>query len=108
VDNYFARVNSAGLVTAVGATLFSAWLSGEPVQRANDMVFRPWYLERLKRKKHKAEMQGKTFDSNLHRRQVLSRGGVKEDDPVSTVQPGVPRSTSQMPQRVALWSGKGV
>ncbi len=120
VDNYFARVNSAGLVTAVGAAFFSAWLSGAPIQRANDMVFRPWYLERLKRKKQEAEMKGKAFDANVHRRQSLSRGGdnevkdVKDAEPLNTIKPFSSRPLTktpaipQMPQRVALWSGKGV
>ena len=108
VDNYFARVNSAGLVTAVGAALFSAWLSGGPVQRANDLVFRPWYLERLKRKKHEAEMKGKVFDANLHRRQPLSRGGItdeKSPEAVNNIRPFPVRSVNPTPKPVSLWTG---
>ena len=108
VDNYFARVNSAGLITTVSSILFSAWLSGGPVQRANDLVFRPWYLERRKRKRHEAELKGKRFEPNLHRRQILSRGGMKDNDPFTTVPPSVPHSINPMPQRAALWPGKGV
>jgi hypothetical protein len=111
VDNYFARVNSAGLVTAVGAALFSAWLSGGPIQRANDLVFRPWYLERLRRKKHEAELKGKTFDANVHRRQTLSRGGITDEKPleaVNTIRPFPTRSVHPTPKPVSLWSGRGI
>ncbi|MCE2930027.1 MAG: hypothetical protein LW809_01390 [Vampirovibrionales bacterium] len=107
VDNYFARVNSAGLVTAVGATLFSAWLSGGPIQRANDLVFRPWYLERLRRKKHEAELKGKPFDANLHQRQTLSRGGGETQEPVAKFKPTLEHPLRQAHQRISLWSGRG-
>ena len=111
VDNYFARVNTAGLITAVGAALFSAWLSGGPIQRANDVVFRPWYLERLRRKKHEAELKGIPFDANVHRRKPLSRGG-GGDDTYPAVLPTPLPSDSRLPspQRLSLWTstGKGI
>jgi hypothetical protein len=59
VENYFARTNVAGVASSIIGGVFSAWLSGGPIQRANDVVFRPWYLHRLKlaeeKKKHALE-----------------------------------------------------
>jgi hypothetical protein len=53
VENYFARTNVAGVASSIIGGVFSAWLSGGPIQRANDVVFRPWYLHRLKQEEQK-------------------------------------------------------
>jgi hypothetical protein len=96
VDNYFARVNLAGVVTAVGSALFSAWLSGGPIQRANDSVFRPWYLERERRKKSHAHPV------------VLTQGGevnARTPNPISPHATTAPLN-ARLPHG-ALWSARG-
>jgi hypothetical protein len=96
VDNYFARVNLAGVVTAVGSALFSAWLSGGPIQRANDSVFRPWYLERERRKKSHAHPV------------VLAQGGevnARTPNPISPHATTAPLN-ARLPHGV-LWSARG-
>ncbi len=95
VDNYFARVNLAGVITAVGSALFSAWLSGGPIQRANDLVFRPWYLERERRQKYHAQTV------------VLDRGGEVNGSAQGPIPPhALAPLNARLPQG-ALWSASG-
>jgi hypothetical protein len=53
VGQYFARTNVAGVIASISGGVLSAWLSGGPIQHANDVVFRPWYLHHMRMQQEK-------------------------------------------------------
>ena len=111
VDNYFARVQAMGLLTTIGASAFSAVLSGAPVQKANDTVFRSWYKHRLEEREAKQKKLHPSADSKeapLYH-SPYSRGG--GDTSLSALPPvGNAHRLHPLPSAYPLTSsaGKGV
>jgi|GEM_PF-5323213 len=75
-EEYFVNVNTANVLTAIIAGVTSAYLSGGPIQHANDLVFRPWFKQYLD--KRGAKRQGAPFESD-HKTPLLKHPTLYHD-----------------------------